>query len=70
MKSRQPSDPPEKRGGYGYIQSLSSRDCGLSDQPIVTRQPSGSTGVAQDLSPREQRETPEKTSGIWSSGLI
>jgi hypothetical protein len=70
LKSRQPSDPPEERGGYGYVWSLSSRDCEPLDQPIVTRQSSGSTGVAQDLSPREQRENPEKTSGIWSSGFI
>jgi hypothetical protein len=46
VKSCQLSDPPEKRGGYGYVRSLSSRDCGPSDQPIVTRQPSDLTGVA------------------------
>jgi hypothetical protein len=39
-KSRQPLDPPEQRGGYSYIWSLSSRDCGPSDHPIVTHQPS------------------------------
>jgi hypothetical protein len=69
-KSRQPSDQPEEQGGYGCIQSSSSRGCESSDHHPVNRQPSGSTGVAQDLSPREQRETPEKTSGIWSSGFI
>jgi hypothetical protein len=30
-KSRQPSDLPEKRGGYNCIRSSSSGDCGPSD---------------------------------------
>jgi hypothetical protein len=62
-ESRQPSDLPEERGGYGCIRSSSSRDREPSDHHPVTRQPSDSTGVAQDLIPREQRENPEKVSG-------
>jgi hypothetical protein len=33
-KPRQPSDLPEKRGGYGYVWSPSSRDREPLDQPI------------------------------------
>jgi hypothetical protein len=70
VKSRQPLDLPKKQGGYGRVRSPSSRGREPLDRWSVSRQPSSSTGVAQDLSPCEQRKTPEKTSGFWSSGFI
>jgi hypothetical protein len=66
-KSCQPSDPPEKRGGYSYIQSLSSRNGGPSDHPIVTCQPSDLTGVAQGLCLREKSGNSEKHQNIEAS---
>jgi hypothetical protein len=69
-ESHQPSDQPEEKGGYDCIQSSSCRGRESLDHHPVNHQPSSSTGVTQDLSPCEQRETPEKTSGIWSSGFI
>jgi hypothetical protein len=69
VKSRQPLDLSKRRGGYGRVRSPSSRGREPLDRWSVNRQPSGSTGVARDLSPREQRETPEKTSEFWSSGF-
>jgi hypothetical protein len=47
---------PEEWGGYEYIWSSSSRDCEPLDHHPVSRQPSDSTGVAQDLIPSEQRK--------------
>jgi hypothetical protein len=63
-KSRQPSDPPEKRGGYSYVRGLSSRDCGPSNLHIVTRQSSDLAGVAPGLSLPEQRGKSGRASGL------
>jgi hypothetical protein len=46
VKSHQPLDLPKKRGGYGHVQSPSSRGREQSDRWSVSRQPSSSTGVA------------------------
>jgi hypothetical protein len=68
-KSHQPSDLVKKWGGYSYIRSSSSKNSESLDHHPVARQPSDSTGVAQDLIPREQSGNPEKHRDIEASGF-
>lgn len=66
-KPRQPSDLPEKRGGYGYVRGLSSRDCGPSRSAHSYPSTVRLTGVAQGLNLREQSGNPEKHRNIEAS---